>query len=60
LQYRYEHGVATIGAGTYNNVLRLLVPLTVEDAQFGEGMHVIEAAISSVSSATRISCWHLT
>lgn len=49
-KYCYEHGVATIGAGTYNNVLRLLVP----------GMHVIDAAIRASAAATHISCWHLT
>lgn len=49
-KYCYEHGVVTITAGTYNNVLRLLVPLTVEQDHLEEGLKVIEAAISSVSS----------
>lgn len=55
-KYCYEHGVVTVTAGTYNNVLRLLVPLTVTDDQLDEGLAVIEAAISGVSSrATHFS-----
>ena len=45
----YEHGLITITAGTYNNVMRILVPLTITDAQFDEGLAVLEAAIASVA-----------
>ena len=31
-QYCYEHGLITITAGTYSNVIRMLVPLVVTDA----------------------------
>jgi 4-aminobutyrate aminotransferase / (S)-3-amino-2-methylpropionate transaminase / 5-aminovalerate transaminase len=47
--YCYEHGLITITAGTYNNVMRILVPLTITDAQLDEGLAVLEAAISSVA-----------
>lgn len=47
--YCYEHGLITITAGTYNNVMRILVPLTISDAQFAEGLAVLEAAIASVA-----------
>jgi len=49
-QYCYEHGLITITAGTYGNVMRILVPLVVTDAQFDEGLDVLEAALSHVSA----------
>ena len=48
-QYCYQHGLITITAGTYGNVMRILVPLVVTDAQLAEGLDVLEAALSSVS-----------
>ena len=50
-QYCYEHGLITITAGTYGNVMRILVPLTVSDAQFEEGLDVLESALAFVSAA---------
>jgi 4-aminobutyrate aminotransferase/(S)-3-amino-2-methylpropionate transaminase len=47
--YCYEHGLILITAGTFNNVIRILVPLVVTDAQFDEGLNVIEAALASVA-----------
>jgi 4-aminobutyrate aminotransferase/(S)-3-amino-2-methylpropionate transaminase len=46
--YCYEHGLITITAGTYNNVVRILVPLVISDEQLDEGLSVLEAALSSV------------
>ena len=48
-RYCYEHGLITITAGTFNNVIRILVPLAVTDEQFDEGLDVIEAALASVA-----------
>jgi 4-aminobutyrate aminotransferase/(S)-3-amino-2-methylpropionate transaminase len=48
-RYCYEHGVILITAGTYNNVIRILVPLVATDEQFDEGLDVIEAALASVA-----------
>jgi 4-aminobutyrate aminotransferase/(S)-3-amino-2-methylpropionate transaminase len=48
-RYCWQHGVLTILAGTYNNVVRLLVPLVIQDEQFEEGLCVIEAALASVA-----------
>src|SRR5437899_6832968 len=48
-KYCYEHGLITITAGTFNNVIRILVPLVVTDEQFAEGLGVIEAALASVA-----------
>src|SRR5215831_6141546 len=51
-QYCYEHGLITITAGTYGNVMRILVPLVVTDAQFEEGLDVLEAALANASGST--------
>src|SRR5205807_4390144 len=48
-KYCYEHGLITMPAGTFNNVIRILVPLVVSDEQFDEGLGVIEAALASVA-----------
>lgn len=50
-QYCFEHGLITITAGTYGNVMRILVPLVVTDEQFSEGLDVLEAALARVSAA---------
>ncbi len=41
-QYCYEHGLITITAGSYGNVIRMLVPLVVTDEQMEEGLDVLE------------------
>jgi 4-aminobutyrate aminotransferase / (S)-3-amino-2-methylpropionate transaminase / 5-aminovalerate transaminase len=48
VKYCYEHGLLTISAGTYGNVLRVLAPLVITDDQFDEGLGVIEAALASL------------
>jgi len=48
LKYCYEHGLILISAGTYGNVVRVLVPLVVTDEQFDEGLNVMESALASV------------
>jgi len=48
--YCYEHGLITITAGTYGNVIRVLVPLVITDEQMDEALEVLEAAIGSVSA----------
>jgi 4-aminobutyrate aminotransferase/(S)-3-amino-2-methylpropionate transaminase len=47
-QYCYEHGVITISAGTYGNVIRLLMPLVITDAQMDEALDVLESALKTV------------
>jgi len=49
-QYCYEHGLVLITAGSYGNVIRLLMPLVVTDAQMDEAMDVIEAALAHVTA----------
>ena len=48
-QYCYEHGVVTITAGSYGNVIRLLMPLVISDAEMDEAMDVLEAALAHVA-----------
>jgi 4-aminobutyrate aminotransferase/(S)-3-amino-2-methylpropionate transaminase len=48
-RFCYEHGLITITAGTFNNVIRILVPLVVTDEQFDEGLGVIESALAAVA-----------
>jgi 4-aminobutyrate aminotransferase/(S)-3-amino-2-methylpropionate transaminase len=50
VKFCYEHGLITISAGTYGNVIRLLMPLVISDAQFEEALVVLEAALQSVCS----------
>jgi 4-aminobutyrate aminotransferase/(S)-3-amino-2-methylpropionate transaminase len=47
-QYCYEHGVITISAGSYGNVIRLLMPLVISDAQMDEALDVLEGALKTV------------
>ncbi len=44
-----EDGVIVLTAGTYGNVLRLLPPLTIDDALLEDGLQVLDAAIGSVA-----------
>jgi 4-aminobutyrate aminotransferase / (S)-3-amino-2-methylpropionate transaminase / 5-aminovalerate transaminase len=57
-QYCYEHGLISITAGTYNNIIRILVPLAVSDEQFDEGLGVIESALASVAEHKQSALSH--
>ena len=48
-KYCYEHGLITITAGSYSNVIRVLVPLVVTDEQMDEALDVLESALQTVS-----------
>jgi 4-aminobutyrate aminotransferase/(S)-3-amino-2-methylpropionate transaminase len=47
-QFCYEHGLITITAGTYSNVIRVLVPLVATNEQIDEGLDVLESALAAV------------
>jgi 4-aminobutyrate aminotransferase/(S)-3-amino-2-methylpropionate transaminase len=47
-KYCYEHGLITLSAGSYGNVIRVLVPLVATDEQMNEGLDVLEAALQAV------------
>jgi 4-aminobutyrate aminotransferase / (S)-3-amino-2-methylpropionate transaminase / 5-aminovalerate transaminase len=47
----YERGLVVLSAGTYGNVIRLLVPLVISEAEFEEGLAVLESALEAVCEA---------
>jgi 4-aminobutyrate aminotransferase / (S)-3-amino-2-methylpropionate transaminase / 5-aminovalerate transaminase len=48
VQYCYEHGLIILSTGSYSNVIRLLMPLVITDAQMDEGLGVLESALQNV------------
>lgn len=46
MTYAFEHGLVLINAGIYNNVIRVLSPLTISDSDLNEGLDIIEAALA--------------
>ena len=51
LRYCHEHGLILILAGSYGNVVRVLMPLVITDEQFEEGLDVLEGGLASVADA---------
>jgi 4-aminobutyrate aminotransferase/(S)-3-amino-2-methylpropionate transaminase len=47
----YEHGLILVTAGTYGNVVRILMPLVVTDDQMDEALDIMEAALTTVEVA---------
>jgi 4-aminobutyrate aminotransferase/(S)-3-amino-2-methylpropionate transaminase len=45
-----EHGVLVLTAGTYGNVIRLLPPITIDDALLTDGLDVLDAAIGTATA----------
>jgi 4-aminobutyrate aminotransferase/(S)-3-amino-2-methylpropionate transaminase len=43
-------GLLLLKAGLYDNVIRLLMPLVTTDAEMGEGLDILEAALAAVSA----------
>jgi 4-aminobutyrate aminotransferase/(S)-3-amino-2-methylpropionate transaminase len=44
-----ENGVIVLTAGTYSNVVRLLPPLTIDDALLDDGLNVLDEAIGAAT-----------
>jgi 4-aminobutyrate aminotransferase/(S)-3-amino-2-methylpropionate transaminase len=57
-RFCYQHGLITITAGTFNNVIRILVPLVITDEQFDEGLDVLESALASVAERKHAALSH--
>ncbi len=49
-QFCYEHGLILVTAGTYGNVIRILMPLIVTDEQMNEALAVLEAGLTATGS----------
>jgi 4-aminobutyrate aminotransferase/(S)-3-amino-2-methylpropionate transaminase len=47
LKHALEHGVVFLKAGTYDNVIRLLPPITIEETLLDEGLDVLDEAIGA-------------
>jgi 4-aminobutyrate aminotransferase / (S)-3-amino-2-methylpropionate transaminase / 5-aminovalerate transaminase len=50
-RYCYEHGVIALSAGSFSNVIRVLMPLVISGTQFDEALDVLEAAIADAVPA---------
>jgi 4-aminobutyrate aminotransferase/(S)-3-amino-2-methylpropionate transaminase len=50
IQGCHARGLIVLPAGTYGNVVRLLVPLVATDDQVREGLAILEAALVDVTS----------
>jgi 4-aminobutyrate aminotransferase/(S)-3-amino-2-methylpropionate transaminase len=46
----YKQGVVILKAGTYDNVIRLLPPLTIGEELLSEGLDVLEKALATVEA----------
>jgi 4-aminobutyrate aminotransferase/(S)-3-amino-2-methylpropionate transaminase len=53
LEECYRQGVLVLKAGTYDNVVRLLPPLTIDEHVLAEGLDVLEKALATVEEAVR-------
>jgi 4-aminobutyrate aminotransferase/(S)-3-amino-2-methylpropionate transaminase len=47
-RFAYERGVVILTAGTFGNVVRLLVPLVIEPSQLDEGLAILEAGLKEI------------
>ncbi|HLY16813.1 MAG TPA: aminotransferase class III-fold pyridoxal phosphate-dependent enzyme, partial [Bryobacteraceae bacterium] len=47
-KYCYEHGLILVTAGTYGNVIRILMPLVVSDEQMNEALDIMQSALEAV------------
>ena len=56
--YCYDHGVITITAGTFNNIMRILVPLVITDEQMDEALDVLEAGLAQVVETKQVVVSH--
>ena len=50
-----ESGLILLSTGTYSNVIRLLPPLNMSDAEMNEGLEKLEAAITFVLEKTTVT-----
>ncbi|HUK24334.1 MAG TPA: 4-aminobutyrate--2-oxoglutarate transaminase [Terriglobales bacterium] len=49
VRYCYERGLITLSAGSYGNVIRVLVPLVISDEQMDEALAILESALQAAS-----------
>ena len=44
----YEKGLVTISAGTYGNIMRILMPLVITDEQLEKGLNILEESLGEI------------
>jgi 4-aminobutyrate aminotransferase/(S)-3-amino-2-methylpropionate transaminase len=54
VKYCYERGLVIMTAGSYGNVVRLLVPLVISDLELQEGLDVMAAGLREVTSRAKV------
>jgi len=47
----YQQGVVVMKAGTYNNVIRFLPPLTIDQDLLSEGLDIVDKSLAAVQGA---------
>jgi 4-aminobutyrate aminotransferase/(S)-3-amino-2-methylpropionate transaminase len=47
-QHALQHGLITITAGTFGNVIRTLMPLAITDDELDEGLKIMERTLAEV------------
>jgi len=50
LRYCHTHGLAVLKAGLYDNVVRLLFPLTLSDAELERGLDILENGLAAATA----------
>jgi 4-aminobutyrate aminotransferase / (S)-3-amino-2-methylpropionate transaminase / 5-aminovalerate transaminase len=50
VQHCLQRGVLVLNAGTYDNIVRLLMPLTISDDEFNQALQVLEEGLSVVAA----------
>jgi 4-aminobutyrate aminotransferase/(S)-3-amino-2-methylpropionate transaminase len=55
IRLAWERGVILIPAGTFGNVVRILVPLVVSDAELDEGLDVIEGVLAEIGARPQVA-----
>lgn len=53
LKAAHKRGLITLKAGMHDNVVRLLMPLVITDAQLEEGLSILEEAIEEVTAGVK-------
>jgi 4-aminobutyrate aminotransferase/(S)-3-amino-2-methylpropionate transaminase len=55
IQFCYERGVLILNAGSYGNIIRILMPLVITDDQFDEALDVLESGLSHEFAAQTVA-----
>jgi 4-aminobutyrate aminotransferase / (S)-3-amino-2-methylpropionate transaminase / 5-aminovalerate transaminase len=55
LKFCRDKGLIVLSAGSYGNVIRLLVPLVITDDQFNEGLNILESAFAHVAESHAVA-----